>query len=188
MKNKSGIKENVKKISEQLTNILSVKPTDIVSAIKMDHEGLRNFLSILKNTDGKMSDRRRAYESFSALLKSHSEIEEKVAYLATFKLAGKDMHIKVSEGYVEHQLATDLMKRIEKAKKPLDWSAHVNVLSEIVEHHLKEEERDLLPLIREAATAKLDKSMLEEFLRLRLKTQQKINKKNAGVLKKVKKV
>jgi len=171
-------------VKSQIFDFFSTRPKDITSAIKMDHRGLRHYLKLLKDTDGKMTERRRAYASFSALLKSHSNAEEKIVYEATFKLTGREMHIKVQEGYVEHHLANDLMKRIEKTNDPMEWSAHANVLSEIIEHHLKEEERDLLPLIKKAESAKLDQKMLNQFLAFRSKTQIKVNKKNAGVLKK----
>ena len=92
------------------------------------------------------------------------------------------MHLKISEGFVEHQLADDLMKRISKLKKPLDWSAHANVISEIVEHHLKEEERDLFPLIDKSASPAKNQAMLKKFLALRQATQKKVTKKNAGVV------
>ena len=104
-------------------------------------------------------------------------------YARAADLTGREMHLKVAEGYVEHQLATDLMKRIEATKKPMAWSAHANVLAETVEHHLTEEERDLLPKIRKAADAKKDATMLKQFLLLRGKSQKKVTKKNAGVLK-----
>lgn len=179
----SGLKGKMTQLTEQLEDIFSSRPQDITSAIKMDHKALRNFLDVLKDTDRDMKERRQAYASFSALLKSHSKVEEEVVYQETFKLTGKELHIKVEEGFVEHRLAKDLMKRIERTEKALEWSAHANVLSEIVEHHLKEEERDLLPEIKKAASKKLDQLMLERYIDQRSKTQQKVTSKNAGVLK-----
>ena len=74
------------------------------------------------------------------------------------------------------------MKRMERTKDALVWSAHANVLSESVEHHLKEEERDLLPLLRKSASAKTNDEMLSRFISLRQKSQKRVSKKNAGVL------
>jgi hypothetical protein len=75
------------------------------------------------------------------------------------------------------------MKRIENTSDATRWSAHVNVLSEIVDHHLKEEERDLLPLIHDEMDSELNAKMLKQYLNLREKTQHQVGKKNAGVLK-----
>ncbi len=148
-----------------------------------DHKALRNILDLLKDTDKKMSARRQAYKGFSALLKSHSSSEELAAYIPTKKLSGREMHLKVEEGYVEHQLAADMMKRMEATKDPIVWSAHANVLAENVEHHLKEEERDLLPLIRKSVSEKKNLAMLKKYKSLRRQTQKFVTAKNAGVLK-----
>ena len=130
-----------------------------------------------------MGERRRAYSQFSALLKSHTVAEEKIVYGTAEEFTGREMHVKIAEGFVEHHLADDLMSRIEKTRAPMEWSAHANVLSEIVEHHLKEEERDLLPLIRDSVPAETAEKMLSQFLALRRKSQISVTRKNAGVLK-----
>lgn len=179
-------KKPVKTLTEQIVSIFTSHPKDITAAIKIDHKSLKSFLAILKDTDAKMSERRLAYESFASLLKSHTKAEEEVLYNASFKLTGKEMHIKVEEGFVEHKMAKDLMKRLDSAIDPLEWSAHANVLSEIVEHHLREEERDLLPLFKDQESPKLGEKLLKQFMAIRSKSQTKVNKKNAGVLKKKK--
>jgi hemerythrin-like domain-containing protein len=167
----------------RITGAFSDRPTNTVSAIKADHASLREFLGILKDTDSKMSARRQAYASFAALLKSHSSSEEKAVYGKVVKWAGRELHLKVAEGFVEHRLADDLMRRLESTKDATQWSAHANVLAEVVEHHLKEEERELLPRIRKAASTRADSAMLDEYLALRAETQATVTKKNAGVLK-----
>ena len=183
---KNTLRKKAETLIEEIENVFSGQPRNIEAALKIDHDGLRNFLKLLKDTKAPMTERKRAYSSFSALLKSHSDAEEKVVYATSDLLSGHELHIKIAEGFVEHQLANDLMKRIEKAKDPVEWSAHANVISEIVEHHLKEEERDLFPLIRKKAPAGLDKKMLTQFLALRQKSQKRRTPKNSGVLKKVK--
>lgn len=171
------------KLVGRINNVFHARPSDVVSAILEDHEALRNFLGLLKDTHAEMRERRRAYDQFSALLKSHTDVEEAVVYKNALELPGHEMHIKAAEGFVEHRLAEDLMKRLEAASDTTEWSAHANVLSEIVEHHLKEEERDLLPKIRQAASLKDDQDMLSAYLKSRQATQKKVTDKNAGVLK-----
>ncbi len=177
------LKGKAEKIIEQVSNIFAARPKDMEAAIKMDHDSLRNFLKTLKDTDKDMTERRRAYAQFASLLQSHSDCEEQVAYKTAVEFPGHEMHIKIAEGYVEHQLASDLMARIEKTTDALTWSAHANVLSEIIEHHLKEEERDLLPLMRKATSASVDAEMLTKYLFLREGSQKKVTEKNSGVLK-----
>lgn len=170
------------KAAERIAAIFTSEPRDVVEAIKMDHEGLRNYIDVLKDTKVDMSERRRAYVAFSALLKSHSESEERAVYANSLTLVGRELHNEIREGFVEHRVAEDLMKRLEKTKDPMEWSAHAQVLAEVVEHHIKEEEDELLPMIRDAAKPAQNMEMLAEFLSLRGKTQKRVSKKNAGVL------
>lgn len=182
----AGVVERIKneafKLAEQWKGIFPAAPQDIVAAIEEDHKGLRNYLSILKDTGKDMTERRRAYAAFSALLKSHSKAEQTAVYVPTLKLPGHEMHIKVAEGYVEHFLADELMKKMARTKDALMWSAHANVLAETTEHHLKEEERDLLPLVRKTAPPEQNAQMLKKFVQLRKGSQKRVSKKNAGVL------
>ena len=88
------LKDEAHKLIVQVEGLFSAAPQDIVAAIEDDHKSLRNFLGILKDTDKNMAERRAAYKSFSALLKSHSASEEKVAYETARELSGREMHIK----------------------------------------------------------------------------------------------
>lgn len=177
-----AVKTVVDKVAESADGLIAALQGDVITAIKEDHDSLRNYLSVLKSTDEPMQKRRKAYDDFSALLKSHTVAEENAVYKIGMTLPGQDMHIKFAQGFVEHQLADDLMARMEAADDAQVWSAHANVLAEIVEHHLKEEERDLLPKVRRAADLQTNMDMLTEFLSLRGKTQEKITPENAGAL------
>ena len=112
--------------------------------------------------------------------------EEAAVYAPAEKHKGHDLQIKIAEGYVEHQVSTDLLKSIARTRDPLTWSAHANVIAEIVAHHLKEEERDLLPMIRRTMSPDENAAMLKKFVALRAKTQKSVTRKNAGVLGKAK--
>lgn len=178
----STVQTTIQMVAEKIATLFSSKPKSLVAAIKMDHAGLRNYLDILKDTDREMTERKRAYDHFVALLQSHSRVEEKIAYESANALPGYDMHIKVAEGYVEHKLADTLMSEIDRTSDPIEWSAHTNVLAEIVKHHLDEEERTVLPRFQKAFPPKLDQELLEDYLKLRAETQKPTTKENAGVL------
>ena len=190
---KNTVKSAAKKITVSIqsgldaitTNVMAYlndEPTDLVSAIEKDHDGLRQFIDVLKDTKQDMKERRRAYELFSALLKSHSEAEEIAVYEAIENKSKLNLVLRIEEGYVEHQVASDVMARMEKAKDPKVWSAHANVLAELVEHHLDEEEKKMFPLVREQISKKVEAEAIMTYLQLRTKTQKKVTKKNAGVL------
>ena len=172
----------VEKLAKRVRGVFSSQPTEITAAIQLDHDTLRNFIKVLKDTEGNMTERRSAYQRFAALLKSHTIAEETAVYRVARDMAGRELHMKVSEGYVEHKISEDLMTRIEDVEEARDWSAHANVLSELLEHHLDEEERDLFPIIRSSTNMQLDQEMLEEFLKIRADTQDEVFTNNAGAL------
>ena len=49
------------------------------------------------------------------------------------------------EGDIEHGLADQLVEEIKRTEDDDMWSARVKVLAELVEHHIEEEEEELLP-------------------------------------------
>lgn len=193
-KKRSTMKKSItQKVIETAENIfadvvqrLANKPTDLVTAIKQDHDGLRQFIDILKDTGREMSERRRAYELFSALLKSHTVSEEKAVYAPIEMHAKADLVIRIEEGFVEHRVADDVMARLEKATDPVIWSAHANVLAELVEHHLDEEEEKLFPLVRKQIPKAMEADLILEYVQLRATTQEKVTSKNEGVLGSIK--
>ncbi len=172
-------------VLSSVRSMIGAEPADVVAALKNDHDSLREFIGTLKDTSEDMSVRRRAYSQFVDLLKSHSVAEEQAVYKESMKFTGRELHVKVEEGFVEHRVCDDLIERIESETDPLIWGAHCNVLAEILEHHLKEEEDDLFPMIREKATPEQNMDMLVEFMSLRAETQKIVTEKNSGALGKM---
>ncbi len=54
---------------------------------------------------------------------------------------------------MEHGLADKLVEEIDQVSDSVKWSAKVKVLAEIVEHHLNEEENELLPRFKKNSSA-----------------------------------
>jgi len=177
-----AVTESFEAVVDRVEHLFSSEPSSVVDAVLQDHEALRNFIGILKDAHRDLRERQRAYRLFSSLLKSHTIAEENAVYTPADKLPKTDVKIKVAEGFVEHKMAEDLMTRMEKLNDPREWGAHANVLAEIVEHHLKEEEDDLLPFIKRLTSAEQDEVMLVQYLDLRQSTQETVRDENAGVL------
>ena len=177
-----AVSDSLDAIVKRVEGLFSKEPKDIATAIKKDHEGLRNFIDVLKDGHRDIAERRRAYHLFSTLLKSHTLAEENAVYVPVEKLPKKDLKIEIAEGFVEHQVADDLMEKMSTITDAKTWAAHANVLAELVDHHLKEEEDELLPLIRQSASKELDQAMLAQYMELRQETQEIVKDENAGVL------
>jgi hemerythrin-like domain-containing protein len=92
----------------------------------------------------------------------HAQIEEEIFYPA-LRGAIKDTDM-IAEAEVEHQTAKDLIAQIEGMGEADEmFDAKVKVLSEYVDHHVKEERNEIFPKARSAR--KLDlMSMREELM------------------------
>jgi len=115
------------------------EPKSAIQLLKADHrevEGLFKAFKSSKSTGEKQGLAKKICEA----LKVHTRIEEEIFYPAFIEATGnEDLH---NEALVEHQGAKRLIEEIEGSAggDPL-FDARVKVLSEMIKHHVKEEER-----------------------------------------------
>jgi len=79
----------------------------------------------------------------------HAQVEEEIFYPA-LRQAIKDTDL-LDEAEVEHQSAKDLIAQIQGAAEADDkFDAKVKVLGEYIDHHVKEERKEMFPKARSA--------------------------------------
>ena len=112
---------------------------DAISLLKADHRQVEKWFGQIKKS--KSADRKAdlAVKICNAL-KVHATIEEEIFYPAFLAATeDKDMH---HEAEVEHAGAKSLIAQIESMNASDDYfDAKVKVLSEMIKHHVKEEEQ-----------------------------------------------
>jgi hypothetical protein len=113
--------------------------TDAIALLKADHRQVETWFKQFEHA--RSTDRKQALATkICNALKIHTEIEEEIFYPAFLESTGdSDMH---HEAVVEHAGAKRLIAEIE-ASSPTDdyFDAKVTVLSEMIKHHVKEEEQ-----------------------------------------------
>ena len=112
---------------------------DAISLLKADHRQVEGWFSSFEKTRSEARKQQLASKICSAL-KVHTRIEEEIFYPAFLEQAQEeDIH---HEAVVEHAGAKKLIAEIEGAT-PTDeyYDAKVTVLSEMIKHHVKEEEQ-----------------------------------------------
>lgn len=139
---------------------------DIVELIMLDHEPLKELIEVLKDTDRDLEERKEAFEDFAWCLVSHAKPEEDTLYNAM--KANAELRQEGFEGEVEHALADQLLEEIERETDDDMWSAKAKVLAELVEHHIEEEEGELLPDVEEELTDDQRMRLAERFLQLKV--------------------
>lgn len=116
---------------------------DIIELILDDHVALKKLIKILKDDEKDIGERYAAFGEFAPLLTIHAKPEEQTLYVEM----KKDEELRVSgyEGDVEHALAEQLLQEAKTTTDEDLWTAKVKVLAELVEHHIEEEEEEMLP-------------------------------------------
>ena len=142
--------------------------TDAVALLKADHRKVEDLFAEFEAAKG--DGKKRALAGQICLeLTLHTQIEEDIFYPACEGKVEEDL---LKEAYVEHDSAKVLIAEIE-AGGPDDsfYDAKVKVLSEMIEHHVKEEEQRVEGMFAQARKAGLDMDelgarMAEEKARL----------------------
>ncbi|CAO3411183.1 hemerythrin domain-containing protein [Azospirillum largimobile] len=128
---------------------------DIFARIKTDHDTIRSLLDQTEKANG---SGRAVFEELQRELWAHSKVEEGVFY-ASLKKA-KEAKSETIEGLNEHHLINGLLDELNAMKtSDSGWKEKLQVLGELVRHHLDEEEEELF----EEAKDVLDDSRAAEL-------------------------
>ena len=140
---------------------------DAIAMLKADHRKVEELFEKFEQTNGKAT-RQRLAEQICLELKVHTAIEEEIFYPAC---RGKIEDDLVNEAYVEHDSAKLLINEIEAGGPEEDfYDAKVKVLSEMIEHHVEEEEKRSEGMFSQARAAGLDMDRLADDMRARKAT------------------
>ncbi|THD80763.1 MAG: hemerythrin domain-containing protein [Phenylobacterium sp.] len=132
---------------------------DAIALLKADHRKVEGLFADFEAAKGDGKKKKLA-EEICMELTVHTKIEEDVFYPACEGAVEEDL---LQEAYVEHDGAKVLIAEIE-AGGPDDefYDAKVKVLSEMIEHHVEEEEKRVEGMFSQARKAGLDMDSLGE--------------------------
>ena len=135
------------------------KKPDAIALLKADHRKVEELFAQFEAAKGEGKKQALA-EQICMELTVHTQIEEDIFYPACEGAVEEDL---LKEAYVEHDGAKVLIAEIE-AGGPDDefYDAKVKVLSEMIEHHVEEEEKRVEGMFSQARKAGLDMDALGE--------------------------
>src|ERR1700691_3200194 len=124
--------------------------TDILDKLKQEHEEVGALLKQLVGTESGAT-RKSLVKKIKAALIPHVRAEQKIVYDAIIALRNKDAKVDGEEGYLEHQLAEKVLLSLGSMASAVspEFTAAAKVLKELVEHHVREEERNVWKDVRE---------------------------------------
>ncbi|WP_250436603.1 MULTISPECIES: hemerythrin domain-containing protein [unclassified Caballeronia] len=130
----------------------AARSQDAIQVLTDDHRAVQKLFDAFEKAekddlDAKATLVRRACEELTV----HAMIEEELLYPAAQEALDEDDRPDVEEAYVEHYLVKVLIEKFTQLK-PSDkgFDATFKVLSEMVNHHIEEEESELFPKLRKS--------------------------------------
>ena len=125
---------------------------DAIALLKADHKKVKAlFAEADELGDRAHATRAKLFAQIDQELTIHTKVEEEIFYPA-FKAKTKSAtpeRDEILEAYEEHAGAKELIAKLE-ALDPTDetYKAKLQVLSEEIDHHVKEEETTMFPMAR----------------------------------------
>jgi len=165
------------------------QPTSAIELLKTQHEEVKALFKRIEKASTR-SAKTKLFDELAANLAAHDAIEREIFYPACEK--GMGMTDLLGEALVEHGVVEFSLYQADQARKDKDFSFKCQVLSEIVEHHVKEEEEDFFPKVHKALgkekLLELGTRMKERFEQAKAKDYHPALKSNlkqvlAGTLK-----
>jgi hemerythrin superfamily protein len=119
-----------------------------ISLLMKDHKNVKALFAQYESlSDRSFATKKKLAEQICHELTVHTQVEEEIFYPAVRRpIHDGDL---MDEAVVEHASAKELIAQILAMDPSEDlYDAKVTVLSEQIEHHVKEEEGDMFPKVR----------------------------------------
>lgn len=122
-----------------------------------EHDKVRKLFKDLNDASHRTETKEKLFEQIRDELIRHESMEQTVWYPKLKSNA--DLYEKIKHLISEEKDAHKLLDRLLKIEGSTEWSKELTKLQDEVEHHAKEEETKLFPVVKKA----LDEKELEEI-------------------------
>jgi hypothetical protein len=127
-----------------------------IQLIKQQHKEVDKLFAAIEKAED-TQEKKQLFDRVAAMLVAHDAIEREIFYPACEKRLGLDD--VVGEALVEHGLMEFSLYQADLARGKKGFDFRLSVLSEVVKHHVKEEEHNLLPEIAKELDADTDEEL-----------------------------
>lgn len=119
---------------------------DPMTILKADHREVKKLLTALGDSE-EGPEREKMAAEVEAALTLHMQIEENVLYPAVAEYVGEDDE---EEAEIEHGLAREGLTKMMSMVEVPGFGAAAEMLLGGIEHHVEEEETEILPELKDA--------------------------------------
>ncbi len=132
---------------------------NIFKRIEEDHKTQRSLMEKILATEGSSKERQTLFSEFCVEFEAHAAAEEHAFYAEMLK--HEEMTDQSRHSVAEHSTALELIEKLEKTDmSSAAWLMTFKELAHENEHHMKEEEDDVFPLVKK----NLDDETITEML------------------------
>jgi hypothetical protein len=118
-----------------------------IELLKSQHEEVKALFKKIEKASAR-AQKTKLFEELAGKLVGHDAIEREIFYPACER--GMGMTDLLGEALVEHGVVEFCLYQADQARHAKDFDFKCQVLSEIVEHHVEEEEDDFFPKVEKA--------------------------------------
>lgn len=147
---------------------------EIIKLLEAQHREVESmFKEFEKLGERAFSTKQELARKICLALEVHTTIEEALFY-PELETAAATADL-VREAYIEHTSAKDLIAQIKASKAEAeDFDARVKVLKDMIEHHVGEEEDELMPAARDVLGKERLDAMGEEAESMKAREFEKV--------------
>ena len=122
--------------------------------LKKQHREVKTLFRQVKKADAR--GRRSGMDEIAAKLEAHMRIEQEIFYPAVQEIGTKKAEEIVPEAFEEHHVVELVLGELPGVDpKDERFEAKMTVLEELVEHHVKEEEKEMFKLAEKLGSERL---------------------------------
>ena len=124
--------------------------------LKKQHKEVKGLFKKVDKTEDSRQ-RRQLMDQIVTALEGHTTIEEEIFYPAVRELETKKAEEMINEAFEEHHVVKLVLAELPKVD-PADerFEAKMTVLSELIEHHVEEEETEMFKLAKKIGDDELE--------------------------------
>jgi hemerythrin superfamily protein len=142
----SGTGSTLRRAVRLVRNAVTSEQTAI-DLLKSQHEEVKALFKKIEKASAR-AQKTKLFDELAGKLVGHDAIEREIFYPACEKNMG--MTDLLGEALVEHGVVEFSLYQADQARQSKDFPFKCQVLSEIVLHHVKEEEEDFFPKVEKA--------------------------------------
>lgn len=142
----------------------------VVALLLKDHRAMRKLMEKIDSPRSTPAQVMKHFRALEDLVNSHMAAEEK-ALVNPLKDHPK-FKDEALESYEEHRIHEHIFYGIRKLKAKERKITQMKIYCEMLEHHLKEEEKELFPQYKAYFALSSRKAAGKKFMRVRVKTSE----------------